>query len=222
MKTKTVVIITALLCLAVLGLGLILAPRFPDPMVVHWNAAGEADGYGSRFTGIWMIPLMTVGLAFLLIAMPKIDPLKKNIAAFRGEFNLFILLFAVFMVYIQVLSLLSNLGRQFNMLLFMLPAMAAFYYFIGVMLAKAKRNYFIGIRTPWTLADDQTWDITHKAGAKAFKIGALITLLGLLLPAQAAIWFVMLPLLGAAFFAVVYSYFVYRRLHPDGDETEKP
>jgi len=217
MKARTVLIWTIILSLAAIGVGLVLEPRFPEQMAVHWNEQGVADGYGSRFMGIWFLPLMTIGLTLLLLGIPRIDPLKKNIDQFKKEYYTFILLFVFFFIYLHGISLLFNLGVQFNLLTVMIPAFAGFFYYIGVMMEKAKRNYFIGVRTPWTLADDEVWNETHRVGAKGFKIGGVITLLGVVFP-SVAIWLMMVPLLVVSVFIVVYSYVVFRRLHPNGNQ----
>jgi len=217
MKARTVLIWTIILSIAAIGLGLALEPRFPEQMAIHWNEQGVADGYGSRFMGIWFLPLMTIGLTLLLLGIPRIDPLKKNIDQFKKEYYTFILLFVFFFIYLHGISLLFNLGVQFNLLTVMIPAFAGFFYYIGVMMEKAKRNYFIGVRTPWTLADDEVWNETHRVGAKGFKIGGVITLLGVVFPSL-AIWLMMVPLLVVSVFIVVYSYVVFRRLHPNGNQ----
>ena len=219
MKARTVLIWTIILCVAAIGLGLVLEPRFPDPMAIHWNEQGEADGYGSRFMGIWFLPLMTIGLTLLLLGVPQIDPLKKNIEKFRKEYYTFILLFVFFFIYLHVISLLFNLGLRFNFLSLMIPAFGGFFYYIGVMMEKAKRNYFIGVRTPWTLADEEVWNETHRVGAKGFKIAGVSTLLGVVFPVL-AIWVMLVPILVVSVYVVVYSYVVFRRLHPNGIQSE--
>lgn len=217
MNTKWTLILSLLLAIAVLGLGLILEPQFPDPMATHWGSNGEVNGYGSHFVGIWLIPLMLVGLTGLFLIIPNIDPLKKNIAKFRKEYNWFILVFSAFMVYVQVLTLIWNAGNQFNMSTYMLPAMGLFIFYAGVLISKARRNYFIGIRTPWTLQDERVWDETHQLGAKIFKVSGILTLIGIFFP-NLILWFMMVPLLGGSLFTVVYSYVLYRRYHPNNGE----
>jgi len=221
MKTKTVLIWSMVLSLAALALGLILAPRFPDQMAIHWNELGQPDGYGSHFMGLWFTPLISIGLTLLLLGFPQIDPLKKNIEKFRKEYNTFILLFVIFLVYMHVLTLLQNLGIHFNLLALLVPVFGGFFYYIGVLMEKAKRNYFIGIRTPWTLADDDVWDQTHRLGAKGFKISAVLTLLGVVFQ-NLAIWFLLVPLMLVSVYTIVYSYFAYKKLHPNNGNEVKP
>lgn len=92
----------------------------------------------------------------------------------------------------------------------MLPAMGLLFIYIGWMLRKAKRNFFIGIRTPWTLSSDKVWDKTHQLGSILFMISGVLALIGSLFGSN-AIWFVMVPLLGSTMFLVVYSYMLYQR-----------
>lgn len=214
MKARTVLIWTIILVIAAVGLGLALEPRFPEQMAIHWNDQGQADGYGSRFMGILFLPIVTIGLTLMLLGIPQIDPLKKNIDKFRKEYYTFILLFVVFFVYLHVISLLFNLGLRFNMLALMIPAFGGFFYYIGVMMEKAKRNYFIGVRTPWTLADEEVWDATHRIGAKGFKISGVLTLAGVVFP-SIAIWAMIVPLLVVSVYTVAYSYVIYHRKHPN-------
>lgn len=106
------------------------------------------------------------------------------------------------------------MGLWFNMFAMMIPAFGGFFYYIGVMMEKAKRNYFIGVRTPWTLADEEVWDETHRIGAKGFKLSGVLTLVGVVFP-SIAIWAMMMPLLVVSVYTVVYSYVAYRRKHPN-------
>jgi uncharacterized membrane protein len=192
-------------------LALSLYTRMPDPMVSHWNAAGEADGYMSRFWGMFLLPFMVTGLALLLFFIPRIDPLKANIARFRSTYDWFIAVFLVYMLYIYVITLLWNLGYSFDFTILLVPAMAALFFFIGVLLGRAKRNYFIGIRTPWTLSNDVVWDRTHQLGARLFKLAAVLILLGIFWP-NLSIYFIMVPVIVVAVVTIVASYFFYRRV----------
>jgi uncharacterized membrane protein len=213
MKSKTVIIINGLLAMLVLGFGLMMQSRYSQPMAIHWGSGGQADGYGSNFTGIWLIPITVIGLSLLFLAIPTIDPLKENISKFIGEYNLFILMFALFMLYIQMLALAYNLDWINNLNPYIMPAMGIFMIFVGQLVSKARRNYFIGIRTPWTLQDERVWDETHKQGGLAFKISGAIALLGIFFP-KASLWFLMIPLILTTTYTIVLSYILYRKHHP--------
>ena len=211
MSTKTAIIISALLIIVISLAGLLLWNNFPDQMASHWNEQDQVDGYMSKFWGVFMVPLLMAGLTLLFLAIPHIDPLKKNIADFRGVFNIFIVLFNVFMAFIHALTLAWNLGHTgFRMSIVMLPAMGLLFIFIGILIRKAKRNFFIGIRTPWTLSSDRVWDETHRLGSKLFIAAGVVTFIGILFPDQAFI-LLMVSVIAASLISVLYSYLVWRR-----------
>ncbi|MBK9006351.1 MAG: SdpI family protein [Anaerolineae bacterium] len=210
MSTRTTIFISvALIAIAILA-GLLLWSRLPDPMPAHWNAAGEIDGYMSKFWGVFLIPIISIALAGLFLIIPNIDPLKANIAQFRATFNWFIVVFVVYMLYVYALTLFAALGTSFNMTLMLLPAVGLLFIGIGYLMNGAKRNFFIGIRTPWTLSSDTVWDETHKLGSKLFMLGGVVTILCAFL-GESGIWIMLVAMLGAAFAPIVYSYVLYQR-----------
>lgn len=213
MSTKNTVIVSAALIAAALIVGLAFYARLPDPMPAHWNAAGQVDGTMSKFWGVFLLPLITIALVLLFLVIPLIDPLKANIAKFRGAFNWFIVGFVVYMLFIYGLTLAAALGYQFNMNVMLLPVVGLLFIGVGYIMSKAKRNFFIGIRTPWTLSSETVWDATHKLGSKLFMLGGLITIACAFL-GEIGIWIMLAALLGAAFVPVVYSYLLWRRENP--------
>lgn len=210
MSTRTTIFISvALIAVAILA-GLLLWSRLPDPMPAHWNAAGEIDGYMSKFWGVFLIPIISIALAGLFLIIPNIDPLKANIAQFRSTFNWFIVVFVVYMLYLYALTLFAALGTSFNMTLMLLPAVGLLFIGTGYLMNGAKRNFFIGIRTPWTLSSDTVWDETHKLGSKLFMLGGVVTILCAFL-GESGIWIMLVAMLGAALVPIVYSYVLYQR-----------
>ena len=211
MSTRTTIFVTIFLIAFAVTFSIAVFDRLPDQMASHWNTANQVDGYISRFWGAFLMPIMTVGILVLFMIIPSIDPLKANIAQFREYFNTFITLIAAFMVYMHILTMLWNLGyNQFNMGTAMMPAMGLLFVFAGIMMRKAKRNFFIGIRTPWTLSSDRVWDETHRLGSTLFIVSGLLALLGAVFEAY-AIWLILIPVLGSTIFLLVYSYVLYQR-----------
>jgi uncharacterized membrane protein len=211
MSTRTTLIIVSILIVASTLAGLLLWNQLPDLMASHWGTNDQVNGYMSKFWGVFLIPLITIAMLLLFLAIPSIDPLKANIAQFRDTFNAFIALIVAFMVYIYGLTLAWNLGHtNFRMSTAMLPALGLLFIFVGVLMSKAKRNFFIGIRTPWTLSSDKVWDETHRVGSKLFMASGALALLGAFFP-DYAFWFLMVPIMGTALFTVVYSYVLFRR-----------
>ncbi len=193
------------------ALALAFYAAMPEPMASHWNAQGVVDGYTSRFWGMFLLPFIVTGISLLLVFIPRIDPLKANIARFRAVYDWFVVFFAAYMLFIYALTLLWNLGARFDFLQVMVPSMAALLFFAGVLTERARRNYFIGIRTPWTLSNEEVWDRTHKIGGRLFKAAALVSLLGVFWPGL-AIWFILVPILLVTVIAIVLSYVIYQRV----------
>jgi uncharacterized membrane protein len=211
MSTRTTVFATIFLIAFAFAFSISIFDRLPDQMASHWNTANQVDGYMSRFWGAFLMPIVTaVMLAFFLV-IPNIDPLKANIAKFRNYFNVFITLMAVFLIYMHILTMLWNLGfDQFNMSTAMLPALGLIFVFAGIMMRRAKRNFFIGIRTPWTLSSDHVWEKTHQIGSTLFIASGILALFGAIF-ADYAIWFVLGPVLVTTLFLIVYSYVLYQQ-----------
>jgi uncharacterized membrane protein len=191
--------------------GALLSPSMPDEMISHWNSKGEADGTMSKFWGLFLMPFVLLGLFLMFIFIPRIDPLKRNIAKFINYFDNFILVIIVFLFYLYLLTLFWNMNYRFNMIRALIPAFSLLFFYVGVLLEKSKRNWFIGVRTPWTLSNDKVWDKTNKLAGKIFKIVGTISLLGIIF-VNYAIYILLIPLFFGAIYPIVYSYFEYQKL----------
>ena len=211
MSTNTTsIIVLTLIAIAVIA-GALLWNQLPEQMASHWNTNDQVDGYMPKFWGVFLMPLVTLGMLALFIVLPNMDPLKANIAQFRGAFNLFIVLIVAFMLYIHGLTLVWSLGYQdFKMSAAMLPFLGILFIFIGYLLRQAKRNFFIGIRTPWTLSSDMVWDKTHQLGSILFMVSGALAFVGSFIGGMMAFWLLFVPLMGSTLFLVIYSYVLYR------------
>jgi uncharacterized membrane protein len=201
------------------------APELPDQLVTNWDAAGEPNGTMSTTTGLWLIPGLAAGLLVLFALLPRIDPLRENIATFRAYYDWFVVVFIAYMTLVHAGILAFNLGYEFDFTLVILAGTVPLFYYVGVVLEQAKRNWFIGIRTPWTLSDDEVWDRTNALGATLFKLTALVTLVGLAVgyasgQGEYALYAMVVPMLLTAFGTVAYSYYLYRELDEAGASTE--
>ncbi|ODS42217.1 MAG: hypothetical protein MSIBF_02460 [Candidatus Altiarchaeales archaeon IMC4] len=190
--------------------GVYFYPQMPDVMASHWNAQGGGSSYMSKFWGVFLMPLLCAGLFVFFILIPRIDPLKGNIEKFRNYYDRFVVLIILFLFYVYLLAIFWNKGARFDMALVMVPALGALFYFCGVLIENSKRNWFIGIRTPWTLTGDAVWDRTNKLGGKLFRVAAVIAITVLLFPKHALL-FVVVPVIFVAVFTFVYSYFEYQK-----------
>ena len=211
MKLRKSEIISLLIIMISFIIGIYFYSLLPDKVASHWNARGEVDGYMSKFGGLFLMPIISLVLLLLFIIIPKIDPLKHNIEKFRKYFDGFIVLMMLFLFYLYILTILWNIGVRFNFVHLLVPIFSIFFYYCGILIQKAQRNWFIGIRTPWTLSNEEVWNKTHKIGGKLFKIAGIISLIGILLP-EYALFFVICPVIIASLFPVIYSYFEYQKL----------
>ena len=211
MKSNKFVLASVILVLATFALSLAFYSSVPATMASHWDAQGVANGTTSRFWGLFLLPLMSLGITALLLAIPKIDPLKTNIQKFQGYYYGFVVVLLVYFLYIHLLTLLWNGGWRFNFSQAIIPSFGFLMFFLGFLLGKAKRNFFIGIRTPWTLSNDEVWNRTHRLGGTLFKIAGVIIFLMALVP-TAAIYALLVLILGVTVWLTIYSYLIYRRL----------
>jgi uncharacterized membrane protein len=185
-------------------------PALPDRVVSHWNAAGQADGYISKFWGLGLIPLIMTACIALFTVIPRIDPLKMNYEKFRNYYEGFILLFILYLLAVQVQIILWSSGYQVSPNRTFPLLFGILFIYIGFLVEHAEQNWFVGIRTPWTLSSEAVWKKTHAIGGKLFKIAGIVSFVGLLFR-DFAIWFILVPVLAVAVFTVAYSYFAFQK-----------
>ncbi|HLF13870.1 MAG TPA: SdpI family protein [Bacteroidota bacterium] len=184
--------------------------RIPDTMESHWNVRGEADDTIPKFWGLFLMPMVLAAMVLLALLIPRIDPLKQNIALFRKYYDGFMLMVLLFMVVVHIFLILWNMGTRISPNAIFPPALAVLFYAIGVLCGAAKRNWFIGIRTPWTLSSDAVWEKTHRKARVLFKVAAFLILAGALLGEYTG-YAVLVTIIGLVFYLVIYSYLEYRR-----------
>lgn len=191
--------------------GIYVYPSMPEKMASHWNAQGQVNGYLPKFWALFLMPLFSAVLLLMFFLIPKLDPLKENIERFREHYERFATMVMAFFVYIYLLTIfLNGDASRSGMMRFLSPALGGLIYYSGVMMENAKRNWFIGIRTPWTLSSDRVWNKTHAIGGKLFKISGVIAFLGVVFP-DYAFFLVIAPLLLSALYVTIYSYIEYKK-----------
>lgn len=215
MSTRNSLVIILVVALALALAGAVLQPRMETPLATHWNAQGAADGYGGTFEALYLLPLILLATSLLVLGLPRLDPMRTAKLNF-GLVNWVILMLAGFLSYLHILTLAWNLGSRFNMNQMLTPAMGFLFIFMGLIIRKAQPNWFVGIRTPWTLSNTVVWEKTHDLGGKLFIASGVISLFGILFP-NAAIWLLMAPVLLAALATVIYSYIVFRQIDAKAD-----
>ncbi|OGD45594.1 hypothetical protein A3K69_03705 [Candidatus Bathyarchaeota archaeon RBG_16_57_9] len=180
----------------------------PERIIIHWNAAGSPDGYSGRI-GIVLMPLASLMFLGLFLLIPRIDP-TGNIGRFGGTYVGLMSMLQLYVLFLSGVFIAQNLGYTFNVVAALALAIGPLLYYIGMVLGKAELNWFVGIRTPWTLSDEEVWGKTHQMGGRLFKACGAVALLGALLP-DIGIWLMILPLGLSCLYLVWYSYAEYQR-----------
>lgn len=188
----------------------VVYPRLPERMAVHFSAAGQPDGYLARPLAVALLPGVAAAVLALFKIVPAIDPLGGNIERFQRYYDFFVVFTVGILAYVHGLLLAYNVGYRFDMTTVVVPLLAVTFVVAGYVIENARQNWFVGIRTPWTLSDEEVWDRTHQRAGVLFKLAGLVSLLALAFPDYFEV-IVVAPVAAATVFATVYSFVLYRR-----------
>lgn len=183
----------------------------PPMMASHWNIAGEVDGFMPRPVALLMMPVLGLVLAGLFWLLPRLDPFKENIVKFGDVYKKTVVAVFAFLFYVYVLTIAWNLGYPFSLPKFLVPAFAILFFILGQALRKTKRNWVMGIRTPWTLSSDRVWKKTHDAASKIFTWLGTLTLISLFFRPEVIFAVVIVGTLAAVLYLFAYSYLEFRK-----------
>ena len=162
-------------------------PQLPSQVATHWGLSGEPDGWSSPAFAAFLLPGMMLLLSALFAALPSIDPLKRNYEFHGSVYFLLVNVIVIFMLLVHVLVLGSALGWPVDMRVVLPIVLGALFLFIGNLMTRMRPNWFMGIRTPWTLSSERVWRKTHRVGGYSFTIAGLIVMVsGFLAPAGMA------------------------------------
>lgn len=189
----------------------VVYPSLPDRMATHWNFQGEVDGWSGRAWGAWMIPLMIVLLWGLMRWLPSIDPRGSNYVKFGGAFEGIMVAVMLFMLAVHAIVLRAALGYPVAVDRLLPFGVGVLLAVIGNLLPRARSNWFVGIRTPWTLSSDRVWEKTHRFGGRLFVIGGIVIALAGVIGASWTPWVLFTVVMACSLGAVVYSYIEWRK-----------
>lgn len=209
-----------LLILVSFAVGVYAYGLLPEQVASHWGLSGQPNGYMPAAVGAFLLPAMMALLLAVFLIIPAIDPLRANIMTFKGYYYGFILALIAFFFIVYLQTVLWNLGTKISFSLTLPVLLGCLFFYIGVVFEKTKRNWFIGIRTPWTVSSDEVWDKTHRLGGKVFKALGILTLFAVALPAYALVVVIGL-VVAAAVGLVLYSYVEYVKVMKTGKKPGK-
>jgi uncharacterized membrane protein len=196
---------------ASVALGFYFYSVFPERVPTHWNAQGEVDGYGSRFVGAWLMPLVGICIYLLMLVLPALDPRRVNYEKFAGAYHLVKAALVLMLFAIYLIASFNALGYDLPVEVWAPLTIGVLFIVIGFAIRRVKPNWFIGIRTPWTMSSDEVWEKTHRLGGITFMIaGFIMAVLPLITPGSFPV--VIGAVVVSALIPVIYSYFLFRRL----------
>ncbi len=189
----------------------ILWQTIPSRVPVHWDASGNVNGYGGKFEALLLMPIITIGIYLLLLFIPRIDPGKANYAQFASRYVVIRYVVLLVMAAIYVFTILAVKGVGFDMTRVIIGVEAVMFIVLGNVLGKVRPNWFVGVRTPWTLSSKRSWVRTHRLAGWLFALCGILLLALAIVGIGATLIWVMLGLLGVMVAVlVVYSYIEWR------------
>jgi len=188
---------------------LVVFTRLPETVPVHWGINGKPDRFGSRWEALWAGPVLTTLGIVLTLALPRISPKDFSIDRFGGTFNYTMVLMSTLFAAIHVIIASSASGASFDIGRMLMAALFAFFALLGNVIGKVKRNFYMGVRTPWTLSSERVWDETHRQAARLWFAGGIVGALAMLLGLHPIAGIVLLFVI--SFWPVYTSYALSRR-----------
>jgi len=206
MKNKDIIPLFLIFLMFVAGF--LLYDNVPDKLPIHWDSNGSPDGFGSKFTALFLMPIITLGIYIFLLIVPYIAVYKKNIKSFFLYYYGIKLSLVIFMGLLYTFSIIQ-IFKPVNMNYLMMPLIFVFFLVLGFFIRKTKRNYFVGIRTPWTLASEKNWKETNKVGGYGMQGLGILALVCMFCSKPIIIFFIGIVLY--VIFIFGYSYGQYKK-----------
>ncbi len=185
-------------------------PELPERVATHWGVAGRVDGWSSKTVLVVVFPVVGCLLGLLFLALPKIDPRKKDVARHARTYWSVVNIVLVFMASIQVMLVGYNLGWPIDMPLLVPLGIGVLLLLVGNLMPRMRPNWFMGIRTSWTLSSEQVWRKTHRLGGYCFMAMGLLMVVAGFLGTPATFPYVLGVTIALALVPVFYSFFVWR------------
>lgn len=169
--------IPLLIVVAAVVASAVVYPNLPSTVPTHWDLMGRPNGWSSRVWGAFVIPIIMIVLWVSMRVLPAIDPRGSNYAKFGSAFEGIVISILLYMLALHIVILRAALGYPVAMERVLPIGIGILLILIGNLLPRARPNWFVGIRTPWTLSSDRVWEKTHRIGGRIFVAGGILILL---------------------------------------------
>lgn len=186
-------------------------PRLPDVVTTHWNWKGEPDGYSSRLLAAGLLPLILGLLPLIFRVLPRIDPRGENYAKFSGAYWFIANSVVLFLAGVHVVVLLNAMGTPIDVNLMVGLSVGLLLMVMGNYLGKVQPNWFMGVRTPWTLASEQVWRKTNRTAGWLFVLAGLLIAVTAFIPSVPTVVVMGVAIAVAALVPVIQSYVLWKR-----------
>jgi uncharacterized membrane protein len=199
-------------------------PFLPPMVPSHFDASGHVNGYLPKLVNAILLPGISILLFLILRFVTQIGPnlgYRNQRRANTHVVNLIMVGILLFMLVIQLLTTAYALGAKVDISLVVCLAVSVLFMFLGNYLGKLRRNFWAGIRTPWTLASDIVWERTHRLGGWLFVLVGLIGLITSFFP-PLRFFGLFVPIIVVVLVLVVYSYILYQQYTVEGKEPLSP
>lgn len=207
---KTNKFILELIIISIIGT-IFVYGYLPDTIPLHWNIQGEVDRVGGK-SNVFITALLPLVLYMLMMLFPKIDPKKKSYEKHKKAYSITVGLILVFLIVIHWVTILVSLGLKLDVSTVVSIGIGVMFIVIGNFMSQIRQNYFFGIRTPWTLANENVWKKTHRVGGYGFiAIGAAFILSAFLKSPMLKFIIIVGGTIGFTLYIFVYSYFVFKK-----------
>lgn len=190
-------------------------PSLPPRVATHWDLRGTPDGFSSRLVAVAIGPLLIMGITLLFSVLPKFDPRRENYAKFLNTYWLFANAVTAFMLIIHAVVIATGLGYSVRVDRLMPLFIGLLFVVIGNYLTRVEPNWFVGIRTPWTLSSDTVWRKTHRTGGWLMVLGGLVLASGAFLPGAMLLPLFIVTIVVVAVIPIVQSYVLWKRERHD-------
>ena len=184
--------------------------QVPERIPSHWNMVGEVDGYAGKTFGLLAVPTLALGIYVLLLIVPRIDPAQSNYPKFATPYAIIRIALTLFLCVVQAAIVSAALGQRVNMTTWMGLGLGGMFIAFGTVMGRIRRNWFVGVRTPWTLSSELSWTKSHRLAGWLFVAMGLAAFAWAFMPDWWVFALMMAFDLGCVAWIVIYSYLVYR------------
>ena len=190
-------------------------PQLPPTVATHWSLNGTPDGFSSRLWALAIVPLVLAVMTAVFNVLPKVDPRRENYAKFLSSYWLIANAVVVFLLVAHAMIIAAGLGVAIRIDRLMPLGIGLLFVFLGNFLTRVEPNWFVGIRTPWTLSSDTVWRRTHRTGGVLMVVGGLILAISAFLPRPAFLVLFVATIVIVAVIPIVQSYILWKREQHD-------